>query len=370
MDPAAGPLVAVDPPSGQRTSLQNSVAADTEPEVSPDAKKVAYVNTGNIFIADWPSGNNRQQITVTGGFSSPAWNPTSTGLVFDGAAGLFTSPITAPTPTQVVGSVAGDDTPDYNPAGNLIVFTTPGPDIGRLNADNTGARSILQGTLGGDNHPRVSPAGNTVVFECATGGCTMPFPNGGARTQLLGTLAGDDDPTYSPDGADVIFGRPGVGIRFVNANGTGAETVLGGSLPGDTDPSWGGADGLVAPPGFNRPPTFSEASNCGGVSLLRLLPLLGPVSTRLEATDPDTGQTLVVGTAVPAAGWSFLSVDARAGNPASVTFGLSLGRPQAVMDFVVAAFFMTSAEVSVGVSDNGDPPLSAECNKTIRVAVL
>jgi Tol biopolymer transport system component len=262
-----GALVALNPASGVRTTLEGSGAADNEPEVSPDGTKVAFDNAGNIFFADFPTGKNRVQVTSAGGFGSasgcggPSWSPDSTRLVFCSATGIVIANASANAPTtQLTQSNAGDSDPDFDPTGTIVLFDNPVEGIVRLAADNTGGRFVLNNTTGGpqgDDHPRVAQGGALVYFD-VTGGPdpgihSMPWPNGGTRVKLQGTTSVDEDPSPSPDGIKLAFQGSGGGIFTLNTDNSGGRVAIPGTQNGDINPSWGISAAVPPPSGVNGP---------------------------------------------------------------------------------------------------------------------
>jgi Tol biopolymer transport system component len=280
-----GGLVAFAPSTGQRVSLSGTSGVDNRPDVSPNGTKAAFENAGQILIADFPSGNNRQQVTSTGGNSAPSWAPDSGRLVYKCSSGLCTSPLGGTLPAAVQplnGSTASDNNPVFSRDGRFVVFNvTAGSSqgINRINADNTGGRTQLTGTATGDQNPYVSPDGTYVVLDNQTvaGGTifTLAFPNGGGLgpASVPGSQAGDINPFISPDGVKIGFtstagptcpGGPPC-IVTVNSNGTGGRAAAIGSVSGDFDGVWSTTPtgGLPTPiPGVT--PTPAPTPKCPG----------------------------------------------------------------------------------------------------------
>lgn len=365
-------VVALDPVTPFRTALLNSTATDFEPEISPHGRKVAFSNGGNIITADFPSGSMRRQITSGADFTAPAWNPSSDRLVFDGPTGLNTAPAAGGGVTEVLGTVAGDGEPDYSPDGKFIVFDFAGEPGGirRVNADNTGGRTTLLGGDGaGTAHPRVSPDGKMLAFACAEGICGLPFPDGGSRTVFQGTTAGDGMPNWSPDGTKIVFSSAADGIVTVNSNGTGGRSFLLSSDPGDAAPSWQAlpvpvdVPPVVPPIG---PVSFGPDSNCGGISMLRVLPLSGPSTSTVTASDTDPTRTLTLSASgVP----PYVIFSATPANPAMGTFSINPD-PMQFVPLLGAIIMMTPSNVNVTAMNNTPVPDTATCPKTIRVGAF
>jgi len=145
---------------------------------SPDSKKIAFQDLGNIAIVN-ADGTNRVDITH-GGFGDyePSWSP-------DGSAILFTSPRQFYRTMHVV-NVDGsnlralpsdgeywDTAPQWSPNGNKIVFIVNSemalPVVYIANSDGTNRRPFdsCPGGLCGEhrNSPRWSPDGTKLLFH-------------------------------------------------------------------------------------------------------------------------------------------------------------------------------------------------------------
>jgi Tol biopolymer transport system component len=272
----AGPLVAINPGTGARIFLAGSDGGDNTPDVAPNAIRVAFERGGNIFFADYPSGNNRVQVTTRGGFGGgcggPAWNPTSTVLVFCDPNGLYTAPASANTSaTFLNGSSPGDSDPTYDPNGQFIVFDNPAG-IFRINANGSGVRTQLLASTTAD-HPRISPTtsnqcGNSfciffddtsgAAFPCFGNLCRINFIDGGNRTPVAQTFGADGKPFIAPDFSRIGFdnGPGGPGIGVVNGDGSGGRAAPLGTTAGDINGSWAKNIGqpFPSPPPSPPPP--------------------------------------------------------------------------------------------------------------------
>jgi hypothetical protein len=377
-----GTLISLDPATGTRQTLLASQAGDGGAHVSPNGTKVAFLNpfsaiapTASVFIADFPSGANRQQVTTTNDSGSVNWAPDSATLVFDCSSGLCTAPAVAnATKTILNQTTAGANTfatkdinPDFSPNGAFIYFTDGFPaqtGIFRVNAPTGGGRTKLLNSGANDSRPQTSPDGNTVFFDVPVGApqgiFSLPFPNGGSRTQLTGTGAGDLRVGPSPDGTKVSFNKL-AGIFTVNANGTGGLASVPGSQAGDQRPSWQRAGGGGGGGGTNpNAPVFSAASGCGSTVMVRLLGANPPVA--LSASDADAGQNVIISAsgALPA----YLTFSGgTAANPS--TAQITANPAGDIIGFILGIFGPAS-NVALNATDNGTPSKTTPCNISFR----
>jgi hypothetical protein len=372
----AGTLVAIDPATGTRQTLLASQAGDGGAHVSPNGQKVAFLNpfngttaTGNVFIADFPSGNNRQMVTTSADSISVNWSPDSATLVFDCSSGLCTAPAVANAAKTILnqttagnGTVAQKDiSPDFSPNGAFVYFTDGFPTLTglfRVNVPTGGGRTKLLNSQAGDNRPATTPDGNTVFFDTAAGIVSLPFPNGGSRTPLSGSILGDVRVGPSPDGTKISFNNGG--LFTLNANGTGGRASVPGSQAGDLRPSWqragGGGGGGTNP----NAPVFSAASGCGSTVMVRLLGANPPVA--LSASDADAGQNVIISAsgALPA----YLTFSGgTAANPS--TAQITANPAGDIIGFILGIFGPAS-NVALNATDNGTPSKTTPCNISFR----
>jgi Tol biopolymer transport system component len=384
---ATNGLVAINPLNGTRTTLAGTDAGDDAPSVAPNGAKIAFARnsgpggTSRVFIADYPTGTNRQQVTSsTADF--PDWSPDSSRLVFECSQGLCTAAASVNAPVTVLaGSLAGDLDPVYSPDGAFVAFSDLGganTGIFHVNADGSGVRTHLTNSVLGDRRPMIAPNASVVWFDDGAAGSgilSLPWPDGGVRKVLPDTLATDINPAPSPDGTKVSLETTTPNIATVNANGTGGRAPLPGTATGDIEPFWARPAGAVTPPPTATPtstptagpnvnpnaPVFSAASGCGVP--VSAPALGGGLTTNISASDADSGQTVTITMAASAPPYASFSSPGT-GNPDTGVLRLT----PSLIDWLLGIFGGT-ANVTLIASDSGTPQKATNCIIPVRVSL-
>jgi len=138
----------------------------------------------------------------------------------------------------------------YNRIASLPPSSPPITDIVTMNADGTGAHTVLPANGQSNLEPRFSPDGTKIVFMRRDPTTTLPWQiftmnaDGTGLTQLTGGSANNGDPVWSPDGSKISFGSDSEGggkvnIVTINADGTNRQQVTHFSSPIEAgDNSW------------------------------------------------------------------------------------------------------------------------------------
>ncbi|MGH9560708.1 MAG: TolB family protein, partial [Terracidiphilus sp.] len=106
-----------------------------EPQISPDARWIAYTvttpdvdanrNASNIWIVSASGGDDRQ-LTRSGKDQRPRWSPDGKTLAFlssrDGAAQIYSIPLEGGEPTRITSLSTGVDNELWSPDGKWIAF--------------------------------------------------------------------------------------------------------------------------------------------------------------------------------------------------------------------------------------------------------
>jgi Tol biopolymer transport system component len=225
--------------------------ADSDPQVSPDGRKVVFVRTSDPESVD---------------------DETPATIYLINAAGSGLRPLTDGLHT--------DDEPAFSPSGTRVYFTrlVPGQegDIFSVRLDGGGLRRITKGS-GNDRHPRAASRGGLLTFERRVVGTSslryhhvFISRSDGSRprdlTPQLSNRFAATDPEFSPDGARIAYST-GDRLLSVRVDGTRPRLLI---------PPRAGSDDTYADPTYapdGRSLLFSAVDFPTGRSSLRRLDL-------------------------------------------------------------------------------------------------
>jgi len=206
----------------------------SEARWSPDGKRVAYVASGQLWIADATGANARQISNVSGGASGPVWAPTGNRIAF--VTGVY--PDCDSDGCNVERAKAADTAKvKAHIADNLLYrhwteWTAPtrshlfvvAPDGTALRDVTTGVKyDVPPGPFGGSEAYAFSPDGRELAYTAKDQGredawstdlnlYTVPVDGGSPTLITAANRAADQNPVYSPDGRTILYGaqsRPG-----------------------------------------------------------------------------------------------------------------------------------------------------------------
>jgi Tol biopolymer transport system component len=206
-----------------------SVQVASDPQISPDGKRIVYVRqsadvatdrrVSNLWIVNFDGTEHRPVTTGTYGDSSPRWSPDGTRLAFvsdrDGKSQLYVRWMDSGQTAKLTDLENAPAGISWAPDGKQIAFTsvvsaTP-PKIATLPAAPEGAKwadapKVYEDLIYRFNGPGYLKPGYSQLFVVAADGgaprqlTTGNFPHGPSVGDVAGSYA-----SWAPDGKSLIF---------------------------------------------------------------------------------------------------------------------------------------------------------------------
>jgi TolB protein len=194
----------------------------TEPEWSPDGRKIAFVSRrdgrSHIYVMR-ADGTGVRRLSDSGADDgSPTWSPDGRRIAFAREAELFVIPTRGGTARRISRGVAGEALdPAWSPEGRLIAYDYRPPgysirEIWVVGVDGRRARQVTR-LREVSTRPAWSPDGRRIAFQSnAEGGHVEIYSIGldrsGLRRETRSTVD-TFDPDWSPNGREIAFSSNG-----------------------------------------------------------------------------------------------------------------------------------------------------------------
>jgi WD40-like Beta Propeller Repeat/Lysyl oxidase len=259
---AGSPATAAVIPDGTwRVELAPLHPGDTDPAVSPDGRRIAFVSTrdGNeeIYVADSRTGEVRRLTDDPRPDRRPAWAPHGRTIAWQSgtpdAADLYVMFANGEGKRLVAGGPGDDVDPTWSPDGNRIAFSSTRGGTRQLWAvPSLGGEPVQLAEIPGRvRAPAWGPGGLRIAFALESGSDSdiwaLTLADGRTRKLTRGA-PWDSRPDWSPRGTHIAFARATGGrssIWVVGADGAPGRPVDGSD--GLADPDWAATDRSLVP---------------------------------------------------------------------------------------------------------------------------
>jgi Tol biopolymer transport system component len=245
---------------------------DTDPAVSPDANRIAFVSErdGNaeVYVADARSGDVRRLTRSRRPDRRPAWAPGGRQVVWQsgrpGEADLVVASADGAGRRLLVRGPGDDAEPAWSPDGSRIAFSSNRGGRRQLWIVDArgGVPERLAETPGRASAPAWSPGGRRVAFMRESAGDSdlwvLDLSDGSTRKLTRGP-GRDSRPDWSPRGGRIAFARAASGrtsIWVVGADGRPGQAVEG--TDGLADPDWAHTRRALVPRPDERLPDLDQ----------------------------------------------------------------------------------------------------------------
>ncbi len=201
--------------------IGNGSSDNTQPVISPDGGKIAYVSTrdGNLEIYMTPVmadgvGADTRLTNNTAGDINPAWSPDGTKIAFassrDGNWEIYVMNADGSSQTRLTNNTKDDQAPVWSPDGKKIAFSSlrdGHSEIYMMNADGT-SQTRLTNTAKDSYEPAWSPNGRNIAFTTNRDGNNEIYVmnvDGSGYRNVTNNSASDTSPTWDIDGQGLLF---------------------------------------------------------------------------------------------------------------------------------------------------------------------
>ena len=249
----ASATAALLPDANWNVELPALLTGDTDPAVSPDGHRLAFVSTrdGNpeIYVADARTGEVRRLTRDLGRADRrPAWAPGGRSIAWQsgrpGAADLYVMRADGFRKRLLVGGPGDDAEPTWSPDARRLAFSSNRGGRRQLwvVAAGGGEPQLLASLPGRAWSPSWSPGGGRIAFARESAGNSDLWVidvSDGSTHKLTRGPARDSRPDWSPGGARIAFARASGGrssIWLVATDRAPARRVE--NTAGLTDPDW------------------------------------------------------------------------------------------------------------------------------------
>jgi eukaryotic-like serine/threonine-protein kinase len=183
------------------------------PRVSPEGRRIAVLDQGQVWIYDLARETLTRLTFVTSGNLNPAWTIDGKRVVFQAGSpsNMFEQPADGSgKPEQLRTSEFRDAPSSWSPDGKILAFSetssTTGMDIWTLGLSDRKAQPFLQ-TRFNEGAPRFSPDGRWLAYVSDESGrweiYVQPYPGPGGKWQI--STEGGREPVWNRNGRELFY---------------------------------------------------------------------------------------------------------------------------------------------------------------------
>ena len=251
-----GEIYVMDANGANQTRLTVNPAADSQPALSPDGTRIAFVSTRSgspqIWVMNAVPNAPAKRLTFDGASDSvPTWSPDGKMIGYAGNATgqwqLWAINSAGGTPVRLLKDAFQDVEPAWSPDGTRIAFVSNRggkPQLWTIGYPTTGLPKRIT-TDPVNARMSWSPDGSKIAFASSAGGSSQIWlvDSTGAAPAIQLThdsLTADAVPTWSPDGTEIAFNGATTArteVFKINVNGSGEQRLTSGP-PNNGGPSW------------------------------------------------------------------------------------------------------------------------------------
>ena len=186
--------------------------------LSPDARKVAVIGHGEIFVSSARDGGESLRVTrTTGAEQQVSWSPDSLRVAYlsprDAVTHVFLYDFPHHTETQLTSGDMPDQSPRFSPDGKSIAFIRDRKELRLVDMESKQERVVVAGYLGGGFGPGAltwSPDGKWIAYGGSEPGglrnvYVVPAAGGKPRPVTFLSNGNINSLEWSPDGKFLLF---------------------------------------------------------------------------------------------------------------------------------------------------------------------